>query len=119
MLKDFIAFQLSKRFYQRCKGLKLPVFVKDQLLRAALSVSLNLAESSGKRTEKERIRYFTVALGSLRECEALIELEEIQDSEIRETLPQLGAILFKLCGLSKKPLPLTEPGTGQLQEREQ
>jgi four helix bundle protein len=63
MLKNFRAFQLAKEFYQICKTLKLPVHLKDQLMRASSSTALNLAESSGERTEKERDRYFTVARG--------------------------------------------------------
>jgi four helix bundle protein len=111
MLKDFIAFELSKRLYQRCKTVRRPHYVKDQLLRASLSISLNLAESSGRRTEKERLRYFTMALGSLRECEALVELEEIRDTETQDLLRQLGAILFKLCRLSQ---PATTPAPIQV-----
>ena len=97
MLKDFRAFQLSKEFYQRCKTIKLPVFLRDQLARASSSIALNLAESSGKRTNKDRVRYYTMALGSVRECEAILELENVKDPVARGLLNQLGAILFKLC----------------------
>jgi four helix bundle protein len=104
MLKDFRAFQLSKNLYQQCKPLKMPVFLKDQLLRASSSVALDLAESNGNRTDKERIRFFTISLGSLRECEAILELENVQDPMLTDTVNQLGAILFKLCGLSRGSL---------------
>jgi len=97
MLKDFRAFQLSKEFYQRCKLIKLPILLKDQLIRASSSIALNLAESSGKRTTKDRIRYFTMALGSVRECEAILELENVQDPVTKDLVNQLGAVLFKLC----------------------
>ena len=63
-------------------------------------MALNLAESGSNRTEKERVRFFTMALGSLRECEAILELEGIGDAEIKNLLRQLGAILFKLCGIN-------------------
>ena len=66
-------------------------------MRAASSVALNLAESSGKRTEKERIRFFTISMGSLRECQAILELEEIDDPTLRDLSDQLGAVLFTLC----------------------
>lgn len=103
MLQDFRASQLSKEFYQRCKPLRLPAFLKDQLLRAASSVSLNLAESSGQRTEKERIRFFTLSMGSLRECQAILELEQVEDPVLKDLADQLGAILFKLCRLGSRP----------------
>ena len=100
MLKDFRAFELSTRFYRGCKPLKMPLFLKDQLMRAASSISLNLAESAGNRSDKERIRYFTLAFGSLRECQAILELEEVRDPTIRELSDQLGAVLYKLCRIS-------------------
>ncbi|MBI3557631.1 MAG: four helix bundle protein [Deltaproteobacteria bacterium] len=97
MLKDFRAFQISKEFYQRCKTIKLPAFLRDQLARASSSIALNLAESSGKRTSRDRVRYYTMALGSVRECEAILEIENVQDPVAKDLLNQLGAILFKLC----------------------
>ena len=102
MLKDFTAFRLSKEFYQKCKRLRMPTFLKDQLLRAASSIALNLAESNGNRTEKERIRFFTIALGSLRESQAILEIEEINDPELLSLTNQLGAILFTMCRLNHK-----------------
>ena len=102
MLKDFRAFQLAKRFYQQSKLVKIPFPLKDQLVRASSSIALNLAESSGKRTEKERIRYFTIAMGSLRESQAVLELENVDDKELLGLTDQLGAILFKLCRFSTK-----------------
>ena len=99
MIKDFRAFQLSKDFYQRCKIVRVPAFLKDQLMRASSSVALNLAESSGRRTDKEKIRFFTIATGSLRECQAILALEQIDDPILTNLADQLGAILFKLCRL--------------------
>jgi four helix bundle protein len=104
MLQDFRAFQLSRDFYQHCKPLKLPAFLKDQLMRASASVALNLAESaSGRRTDKERIRFFTISMGSLRECQAILELEDVRDPKLTDLSDQLGRILFKLCRLEAKP----------------
>jgi four helix bundle protein len=103
VLSDFRAFQLSKELHQRCKPLRIPLFLKDQLLRATASVALNLAESAaGRRTEKERIRFFTIAMGSLREAQAVLELEGIQDPEIKDRTDQLGKILFTLCRINQK-----------------
>ena len=102
MLKDFRAYQISNEFYQRCKSIRLPFHMKDQLTRASASIALNLAESSGKRTTKDRIRYFTMALGSVRECEAILQLEKIQDPVALDLLDQLGAILFTLSQIPKK-----------------
>ena len=97
MLKDFHAFKISKELYLACKKLKLPRYLQDQLLRASSSVALNVAEGSGKQTDKEQRRYYAISLGSLRECEAILELENINDPGLSQKLDRLGAILFTLC----------------------
>jgi len=102
MLKDFRAFQLAKILYQTCKTLKLPAHLKDQLVRASSSIALNLAESSGERTEKEKERYYTIARGSLLESQAILELEGIHDPDLANTMNQLGAILYTLCRIAEK-----------------
>ncbi len=51
----------------------------------------------GKPTYKDQRKYYYIAMGSLRECEAIIIMENIQEAEILETMDQLGASLFKLC----------------------
>jgi len=46
----------------------------DQWRRAAYSVTLNLAEGTGRRGAKEFRRYLDFALSSLHEMEAILEL---------------------------------------------
>jgi four helix bundle protein len=70
--------------------------MQDQLLRASSSVALNLAEGSGKRTPADQRRFYSMAFGSLRECQAKIELEQITNDEVRILGSQLGAILYTL-----------------------
>ncbi len=96
MLKRFVAFQKAKELYWVCKKLKVSYPLHDQLLRASSSVALNLAEGSGKQTDKEKRRYYTVALASLRECEGILQLERIDDPSLLETIDHLGAILYRL-----------------------
>jgi len=95
-LDKFEAYQLSKQFYWSCKELKLQRFLREQLLRASSSIALNLAEGSGKRTPMDQARFYSIALSGLRECQAILELERIGDSRIKNQADQLGAILFKL-----------------------
>lgn len=40
----------------------------DNLLRASLSIANNLAEGNGKKSKKEKQRYFSISLDSTREC---------------------------------------------------
>ena len=65
-------------------------------MRASSSIALNIAEGSGKRTPKDQARFYAIALGSLRECQAILELEGIENPKIKDLSNQLGAILFKL-----------------------
>ena len=102
MLEKFDAYQVSKKFYWLCKDLKLNRWLRDQLLRASSSITLNLAEGSGKRTGTDQSRYYSIAFGSLRECQAILELEKVDNPEIIKLADQLGAMLYKL---SQRPKP--------------
>ena len=106
MLEKFEAYQIAKHYYWICKELKLPKFLQDQLIRASSSIALNLAEGSGKRTPVDQRRFYTIAFGSLRECQAILELERIENEELKKMGNQLGAILYTL---SRKKIPKTEP----------
>ena len=44
---------------------------RDQWLRAAQSIPLNIAEGNGKRSLKDRSRFFDIARGSALECAAV------------------------------------------------
>ena len=101
MLDKFVAFQMAKNLYLKCKPLKIPRFLKDQLLKASSSIALNLAEGSGKRTREDQSRFYSIALGSLRECQAILEIEQIEDQDLKILTNELGAILFTLSRIKK------------------
>ncbi len=96
MLKTFRSYQLSVQFYHECTALKLPRHLKDQLSRASSSVALNLAEGYGKTSFLDKKKFYTTALGSLRECQAVLDLASVKQSAIRERADHLGACLYKL-----------------------
>ena len=48
--------------------------LKDQLKRAASSISLNIAEAYGRTEDKDRKRFFSIARGSAMECAAISDL---------------------------------------------
>lgn len=49
-------------------------YLIDQLQRAALSISLNIAEGNGRYHRKERCNFFWIARGSAFECVPILEL---------------------------------------------
>ena len=96
------SYQLAVQFYRQAKGIELPYDLKDQLRRAALSIALNLCEGTGRRTMPDRVRFFQIALGSIRECQGLVELESDSFTHSqRDLLDHLAASTFKLIRNSK------------------
>ena len=81
-MKNFRTYQLAIEFYKNSSNLKLPRHLKDQLSRASSSIALNLAEGRGKRTVKDQKRFFQIAMGSLRESQAILALAGLDNTEI-------------------------------------
>jgi four helix bundle protein len=48
--------------------------VRDQLERASLSVVLNIAEAGGRRSRRDKARYYAIARGSATEVAALFDV---------------------------------------------
>lgn len=105
MLNEFQVYQIAKQYFWRCKELKISYFLQDQLLRASSSIVLNLAEGSGRQTPADQKRFYGVALGSLRECQAIVALERIEDVELIQLSDQLAAMLFTLARGKARPKP--------------
>jgi four helix bundle protein len=103
MLEKFRAFVMAQEIYQSCKKVRIPNFLYDQLIRASSSVALNLAEGSVKRTQGDQKRFNSIALGSLRECEAILLLENVANPELKRKIEALGAILYKLSSKVERP----------------
>ena len=96
-LKYFRTYELAVKLYHCCKEQRLSPFLKDQLLRASSGIALCLAEGSAKPGKKDKLRYYHIALGSLREIQAILDLEEKDLIGIKEPVDQLGAHLYRLC----------------------
>ncbi len=76
---------------------KLPIHLKyefgNQLVRSALSVVLNIAEGSGKNSDKELNRFFDIAIGSINET--LAGLDVLKDNKV--VSEELFNKLFESC----------------------
>jgi four helix bundle protein len=57
---------------------------------------LNLAEGSGRFGRKDQRRFYSIAFGSLRECQAIIDLELSENEEVSDLADILAAHLYRL-----------------------
>ena len=80
-------------------------FLTDQLNRAALSISANLAEGNGRFTKPDRKHFFGIARGSIQECVPLLELARrhgiIPSDDHDATRRELEEIARMISGLIK------------------
>ena len=102
-MQNFRTFQMAKELHVEIKKLKLKGELRDQLERASLSIATNLAEGSEKMGIKDRKRFFLIAMGSLRESQALLEIADLQ--ALSGMADKVGASLYRL---------LQNPGEGML-----
>ncbi len=98
-MKNFRTYDLALQFYRLCSsiaddGTQDPIW-KDQFKRASLSILLNIAEGSGKATAKDRKKFYTIAMGSLRESQSLLMIIKDTEKHLVQA-DQLGAHLYKL-----------------------
>ncbi|MGE3260564.1 MAG: four helix bundle protein [Bacteriovoracia bacterium] len=97
MLKNVRTYQIAITFHRNCRSVKLPDYLKDQLLRASSSIALNIAEGCGRSTRKDQNRFFFQALGSLRESQAALDLSPQEFPDLVKEADILGAHLYRLC----------------------
>ncbi|RYF78558.1 MAG: four helix bundle protein [Chitinophagaceae bacterium] len=76
----------------------------QQIRRAALSVKLNLAEGSTRRSEVERKRYIEIARGSVVELDAALETAIDLNYFKTEQLTKIGELLNKCFAMLTKML---------------
>jgi four helix bundle protein len=101
MLKNFRTFHQAVNFYQQVVGLRMPTHLKDQLLRAASSVPLNLAEGAAKSSPRDQRRFFEISMGSLRESQAILMIAMPPNHESLKVADQLAAAMYRLLNPKK------------------
>ena len=69
-------YQVALELHTQCSVLVALVqrVVRDQLERASLSVLLNTAEAGGRRSRRDKSRYYAYARGSATEVAALLDV---------------------------------------------
>lgn len=84
-------------------------YLIDQINRASVSISLNIAEGNGRYHKKDRQNFFYIARGSAHECVPLLELcrrkRLISESQHTQLITDLEKITRMLSGLISKSLP--------------
>lgn len=82
---------------------KLPPHLKyelgNQLIRSAFSIILNIAEGSGKNSDRELNRFFDISIGSINET--LAGLDVLKDNKIISE-KQFMRLLDKCKSISKQ-----------------
>ncbi|EMI15954.1 S23 ribosomal protein [Rhodopirellula maiorica SM1] len=72
---------------------------RDQWLRAAQSIPLNIAEGNGKRSLKDRSRFLDIARGSALECVAIQDVLAATDGMNDERHRQLKQMLHRIVSM--------------------
>lgn len=86
-------------------GVGLHRHARDQWLRAAQSIPLNIAEQNGKRSPKDRARSLDMACGSSLECAAIREVLVVSGGLSRETDRELKSRLVRIVAmLTRTPI---------------
>jgi len=80
----------------------------SQIIRSSLSIILNIAEGSGKTSDKELNRFIEISLGSASEtlatADVLRDNKLIKNEEFEEIYKKLNSISNQLGGFKRKLL---------------
>ncbi len=106
--EKLLVYQKTVDFSDRiCElGSKFPrgfYFLADQINRAALSISTNIAEGNGRFTTPDKTNFFGIARGSVQECVPLLELarrrgfiQPAQHDALKNDLEEISKMLSGL-----------------------
>ena len=102
-------YRTSREFVKQCYKLtkSLPSDEKygmvTQIRRAALSVHLNIAEASSRKSELERKRYFEISRGSVIEIDAALDVAKdllyLKNLDLQPLAKSMVECFKILCGL--------------------
>jgi four helix bundle protein len=108
-----LAVDYTAESFRVAQGLSgLHRHARDQWLRAAQSIPLNIAEGNGKRSPNDRARYFEIARGSALECAAIqdvlvasgglnVESSRAMKRKLHRIVSMLTRMAMKLDGVAE------------------
>jgi four helix bundle protein len=100
--KSLVFIELIEPILQR---FKYKISVIEHLDEASTSISLNIAEGTGKFTPKDKCKYFDVSRGSALECSSFLDIfnikKKISEDEYNSGKKLLYEIVSMLIGLIK------------------
>ncbi|MBI3533938.1 MAG: four helix bundle protein, partial [Deltaproteobacteria bacterium] len=97
----FRTYEMAVQLYKGCKTLELPYYLKDQLLRASSSIVLNISEGSGRMSNKDQRRFYSIAFGSTREVQSILDIIDKQYVDLIKTADSVAACLYCLLNPKK------------------
>ena len=95
-MNNFRTYNLSISFYKECLNLHVSYCLRNQLTRASSSIALNLAEGRGRKTLADQKHFFQIALGSARECKAILDLSVNPPQSVILLADSICAHIYKL-----------------------
>jgi four helix bundle protein len=105
---DYVAF--SYRIARDLTGVHRPA--RDQWLRAAQSIPLNIAEGNGKQSLKDKNRFFEIARGFALECASIHDVLRVCDAIDSDSnshgKSELKRIVSMLTRLIQRSQPVAE-----------
>jgi four helix bundle protein len=88
------ALELAIDLYRECEKLKVGNPLKDQILRAAVVIPRYIVDGSGHLSLKDRKRYYSVALDTVRETQALVK--SVNNQKLIDDYSKLDELVSEL-----------------------
>ena len=95
------ALYFIDKIFEICKSLprEYKYSLGDNLIRAGLSIANNLAEGNGKKSNKEKQRYFGTSLDSTRECISVFNVFKQQELITNDRFLEVRSASREITGM--------------------